>query len=152
MGMKIMNRNLRIIKILIYIIIVCIFAYYMVSNYKLFCIASGSMKPSLNVNDLVVVKENCNYSYGDIITFFDDDFNGYVTHRIIGSENERFITKGDSNNTEDKNKVNTNQIVGKVVFKSSLLGLILYKYRITTMVVLILILFLNKFWREVRNE
>ena len=42
-------------------------------GYTLFEVASGSMKPTLDVNDVIIVKiENDNLKKDDIIAFFND--------------------------------------------------------------------------------
>ncbi len=77
---------------------------------KIFKVASGSMEPTLLVNNLILVKESSKYNIGDIVTYKYDD--SYITHRIVSIDNEEIITKGDANNTED-NPFNKNLIVGK---------------------------------------
>ena len=52
---------------------------------------------------------------------------GYtVIHRIIEKKQKNgefsFITKGDNNNTPDKEEVKENQLIGKVVFKIKYIG------------------------------
>ena len=52
---------------------------------------------------------------------------GYtVVHRIVEKKQKNgdffFITKGDKNNAPDKDEVNENQLIGKVIFKIKYLG------------------------------
>ena len=48
---------------------------------------------------------------GDIITFRQD--NNFITHRVIRIDDEKIITKGDSNTSEDK-PINKNDVLGKI--------------------------------------
>lgn len=133
----------KYLRFILFVIVIIFLMYNFYCNYVMFCVSSGSMYPTLKINDIVIVRKQKQYFIDDIITYFDESFNGYVTHRIIGIENGRFVTKGDSNNVVDKNSVNAEQIVGKVVFKSRSLW-ILYKYRITLIIVISLLLFLER--------
>lgn len=53
-------------------------------GYKTFTIISGSMKPKLNIGDIVVIKEveNEDLEVGDIISFKEQS-TGVITHRIV---------------------------------------------------------------------
>lgn len=82
-------------------------------GYSVFEIASGSMEPVLNVDDLIVVKKSNDIKVGDIVTYIDGK--DFITHRVISVNGIHITTKGDANNSEDVN-VNINNIIGKVVF------------------------------------
>ena len=77
-------------------------------------VMSDSMKPTFEKGDKIVVKKQKDYEVGDIITYIDNDKN-LITHRIIEKYEDGFITKGDNNNTEDKEKVRKNQVLGKII-------------------------------------
>lgn len=81
-------------------------------RYTFYEIATGSMEPTLNVKDFIIVKESDKYSVGDIITYKED--NSYITHRIIKINGDTLVTKGDSNNSEDK-IISKSEVIGKVV-------------------------------------
>ncbi len=88
-------------------------------GYKSYVILSGSMRESIQIQDVVIVKvvEEEELEEGDIISFREDD--SIVTHRIVRIEHEdgikKYITKGDYNNTEDKGIITFSDIEGKVV-------------------------------------
>lgn len=84
-------------------------------GFRTFKIASGSMKPLYDVNDLILVKSKDNYYVNDVVTYTNDS-GEYVTHRIIDKEGNIFTLKGDSNNTVDK-KISEKDIIGKVIYK-----------------------------------
>ena len=62
----------------------------------------GSMRPLININDVIVVKkcEPKEFHEGDIITFMKND--KIISHRIDQiielKDRREFITKGDNNN------------------------------------------------------
>lgn len=103
--------SLLIISIILNLIIL-ISSYIPLFGYRTFEIISGSMKPTIQIEDIVVTKEKDSYKKGDIVTLQDDDI--YYTHRIKEIMNKKVITKGDDNNTVDKEK-NVSQIIGKVI-------------------------------------
>lgn len=84
-------------------------------GYTFFEVASGSMKPTLKINDVILVKiGKDNLHKGDIIAFYGDD--AIITHRILFIDDDyKVITvKGDNNNVVDKPIV-IDQVIGKIV-------------------------------------
>lgn len=114
-----------------------------------FMIESGSMKPEIQIGEIVVVLKTKEYRKNDIITYLVNN-SYFITHRIIELKEEGFITKGDYNNIEDKNIVKIEDIKGKVIFHSRLLGIIL-KYKIYILLILILLLVYVSFKPEVKG-
>lgn len=93
-------------------------------GFRVYKIGSGSMYPYLKVNDIIVVKKSNFYNIDDVITYTSND-GTTVTHRIISIDGDNILTKGDANNTNDK-EINKNKIVGKLVFKISNMGFVYY--------------------------
>ena len=93
---------------------------------KMYVIISGSMKPELEIGDVVIVKDvdAKELKEGDIISFRKGQT--VVTHRItqvIEDENgKQFRTKGDNNNTEDIENITEKEIEGKVIKNVSSIG------------------------------
>ena len=88
----------------------------------------GSMQPTININDVIIVKD-CDIKelkIDDIITFNKDK--KIISHRIIKKieKNDKFffLTQGDNNNIEDKGLIEEKQIYGKVIFKIPKVGII----------------------------
>lgn len=86
----------------------------------------GSMSPTLEINDVILVKE-CDIEElkkDDIITFTKEEKT--ISHRIIEIEkNENdivFVTKGDQNEINDEGTVSEEQIYGKYIGKISKIG------------------------------
>lgn len=108
------------------------------------------MMPEIQVGEIVFVINQKQYQEKDIITYQTED--GYfITHRILKQTSIGYITKGDFNNTEDELIVKSEQIKGKVIFHSKLLGKI-YQYRYYLMVIAGLLLLYKKRRSYVHQE
>lgn len=81
-------------------------------GYSPFEVKSGSMSPTINKSDMVIVKLTKNIKKNDIITFKVDS--SYVTHRVTDIKENSIVTKGDYNNYEDKT-ISKKYLVGKVI-------------------------------------
>ena len=81
-------------------------------GYTLFEVQSGSMSPTINVDDMLLVKITNDIKKGDIITYKNEE--NFITHRVIEANGDKIITKGDSNNSEDK-IINKDAVLGKIV-------------------------------------
>ena len=90
-------------------------------GYTAFEVASGSMKPTLDINDVIIIKiGNENIKKDDIIAFEYE--NSIITHRVVFIDGDSIVVKGDNNNTVDK-PIKKEQIIGVMVKKYSHLGL-----------------------------
>lgn len=89
-------------------------------GYKVYSVLTGSMNPTIEPGGLIIIKEVSaqNVKEGDVITFGSASTDNVTTHRVIGIENNngiKFITKGDANNVQDPNPVDSKLLIGKVV-------------------------------------
>ena len=101
-------------------------------------VVTGSMSPAIEPGDLVVCRRAADYAVGDVITFHSGA--SLVTHRIVGSTPDSYITQGDANNVADADPVPRGAVVGKVVFTVPKLGIFIEKLRTPLgMTVLVLI-------------
>jgi len=103
-------------------------------GYSVLHIKSGSMEPSIMTGDIILVRQTDpdDLEVGDVITFRMWVESGgvsmltTVTHRIQSAtgegENRTFTTKGDANNVADAWTVTADQLVGRYVRRSVLLG------------------------------
>ena len=94
-------------------------------GYKPLIVLSGSMSPTFNYGDLIIIKDvdTNTLKKGDIISFTDSKkYN--TTHRISNISNIKgcFETKGDANNVKDIGIVCTKDIQGKYLMKIVGLG------------------------------
>ncbi len=78
-------------------------------------VASGSMSPALEVDDLILIHAQDDYAPGDVITFSSGS--NLVTHRIMAKTEAGFVTQGDAKNTSDLERVSLEHVVGKVVWR-----------------------------------
>lgn len=107
-------------------------------GFGILIVNSGSMNPEISVGELIIIKEKDSYKVGDIVTISVD--NEYlVTHRIIDVKDNKYITKGDNNNCIDEKDIEYQEIEGKVIFHSKLLGKV-YQFRYYLIILFILIL------------
>jgi len=81
-------------------------------GYSLFEVGTGSMLPTIEIGDVVITKITKDVEENDIIVYIEDD--DIITHRLIEKNEERLITRGDANNSDDK-PIEENMIIGKVV-------------------------------------
>ena len=112
--------------LILYVVFICVqrlSGNNTVFGFRLFTVATGSMKGVYNVNDVIAVKDfdNKKLKVGDDIAFIGNRGgleNKLVTHRIIKIEEESngriFTTKGVKNSVEDPS-ITESQILGKVV-------------------------------------
>ena len=113
-------------------------------GYRVFEVASGSMEPTLQINDVLLVKVNeQDLKNEDIIAYKEKDKDSIITHRIIKIDNEDIIVKGDANNTVDS-PIKKDQVIGKVVKVFPHLGIwkkILTEPKILILIFITLLLF-----------
>ena len=84
-------------------------------------ILTGSMEPTLNINDFVIMKKPNSIKVGNIVSYKVNNSDNEVLHRVIKVNNNEIITKGDANNTEDQ-AINKNQVTGIYICKIKFLG------------------------------
>ena len=139
-----MKKNI----ILFFIICIIIFLAYQ-SHIKLYQIQSGSMLPKLQIGEIIILLEQENYKIDDIITYRVEN-SYFITHRIVQITDEGYITKGDANNAEDETVVKQEQIQGKVIFQSKLLGKIYY-YRYYLLAICIFFIMIQTIYHKLKN-
>ena len=85
-------------------------------GYSSLVIISGSMSGTMEVDDLIIIKDKKEYKIGDIVTFMKEGDKAPTTHRIIlYDEQGNYITKGDANNVRDAVAVSKEEIFGEVI-------------------------------------
>lgn len=132
-ALKIIKKVLDILLITIALLFIVGFIIFKAMGLSLFIVYSGSMEPTISVDDIVIVKPISinEVEEKDIITYIDkhEDLKNkeeyknknledtYVTHRVVkidGTGNEIKLTmQGDANNTIDAIKVTKDNIYGK---------------------------------------
>jgi len=149
--MKTIKKIIRVIIATIIILIVALNVYNFINlkilnkdlstifGYSTLEVVSGSMKPTIEVGELIVIDTNeKNYKKDDIVTFYD--VNGaFVTHRIVSIDEDKMITKGDNNDSKD-DPTDVDKIVGKYVCKIPFLGAVLSVIQKPVILFLILVI------------
>jgi len=147
-----MKKLKKVLKIIITILLVLILIYNFynfislkvikkdlatVGGYSLLEVVSTSMEPTIKKGDLIIINtRNKNYYANNIVTYYDEE-NNFVTHRIVKIKDEEVVTKGDNNDSEDK-EISIDKIVGKYVFKIAYLGTI---FRVMRNPIVLIIIF-----------
>lgn len=99
-----------------------------IGGYCPLIVLTDSMLPEISSGDLIICQELDpeDVKVGDVISFFDPAGNGtsVVTHRVLEIVQEdgqiKWLTKGDNNNTEDKELVPAGNLVG--IYRSRVAG------------------------------
>lgn len=130
-----MKRLLKVIRILFVTILTLtllmnlynIFSQVVLKNdlpkifgYSRVAIISGSMSPTIETGDLIIIREASSYQADDIVTFRSGS--SLITHRIISIADGKAVTKGDFNNVADKGTVRLSDIEGKMVLRIPRMG------------------------------
>ena len=137
------------------------------TEYPLLAVASGSMTPTLNVGDLIVVQGgleapyneiDVGYTNGTIIVFQGDPIGKageLIVHRAVKKDRNPqnsvwyFTTHGDNNPTGSEERFSEEYLVGKVVGYIPLIGhiplFVREPYGMAIIIVLMLILIFAEF-------
>ena len=81
-------------------------------GYTFFEVATGSMSPTMEIGDVVIVKITKQVEQNDIIVYIDGK--NIITHRLIEINDKELIAKGDANNSEDK-PIQQEMLLGEVI-------------------------------------
>lgn len=124
--------------------------YVNIGGYSFFEVISGSMSPTINVGDIIIVKLNDYFEQNDIIIYKSE--NSMITHRVISIEKNKIITKGDSNNTEDS-LIEKQDVIGKVIQIIPKVGtiksiLMTPQVILGILLIIIAIIVIKKVWRK----
>lgn len=128
---KVLKITLDVI-IIIAIVLLCIyFLLRFLGVVDIYKVETGSMEEKIHTGDYILIYKKGNYKVGDVVTYEIDGYN--VTHRIIDNDDDVFTTKGDANNTPDK-EINKDSIIGKVIYHGGLLNFLIdFKFAIATL-------------------
>lgn len=126
MKFKKILKNTIILFLIIILIEICYLKFvkkeYLVKifGFSFLCVTTGSMEPTIDSGELIVIREKNKYIKNDIVTYLDKD--GFlITHRIVNISKDKVNTKGDNNNLIDP-EIQIKDIQGKVILHSKLLG------------------------------
>lgn len=82
-------------------------------------VSSDSMEPAIDRGDGYVLVPAGQVEAGDVITFYSETRDVYVTHRVVRDTDDGFVTQGDNNPTPDQAAglppVDRDRVVGEVL-------------------------------------
>ena len=114
-------------------------------------VLSGSMEPTLSVNDLIVVRASDEYAVGDVIVY--QSGSNLIIHRIVRLDGDSIVTQGDANNVEDA-PVSPAAVKGRLAFSVPAIGVLVRCMQSTPAALLLVVLIvclLNRSWRRERE-
>ena len=89
-------------------------------GFRFYTVTTPSMGQTLPVGTFIAVQPASQYTTGDIISFTEHGRS--YTHRIVGKDDEGFITRGDLNSVDDPWRISQGQITGSVRWSAWYLG------------------------------
>jgi len=102
-----------------------IFKNFYPFGIKTAIVLTGSMEPTLNIDDFVILRElKGRVNVNDIVSYKRPGEKNEVLHRVVRVDKNIVITKGDANNKED-DPIDVMQITGVYVRKVKYLGKII---------------------------
>ena len=136
--------------VLVFLIIIgALIAFSMLpikNNYQVLTVMSGSMKPTIPVGSVIVIKPVAEYKVDNIVTFKTPGSTkkkDFTTHRIKEIKGENgvvtYVTRGDANEDSDREYIEKDSILGKELFAVSLIGYLIGYIKTLPGLVLIII-------------
>ena len=133
-----MSKIIKTISNIVLVIVIIILSSYLILKFTnkmtIYKVLTNSMETGIHAGDYIVITKSKEYKKGDVITYINED--GYfITHRIIKIKDNKVITKGDANNTEDE-AIDITDIKGKLVYKGKILNFIMnFRYIIVALII-----------------
>lgn len=114
--MKVLKKIFSILANVCYIgisiyILVCL---PMLFGYKPLVVLSGSMEPTYKVGAIIYYESFDEIKKDDVIVFSNSD-DSFVTHRVVELKDDKYVTKGDANESVDAELVEVHNIKGKAI-------------------------------------
>lgn len=109
----------------IVLVFACLAFFYFVMDYRAYFVRSESMKPIINMGDLVIVAPTGSSLTGQIepgmiITYSLNK--ALITHRVVSVNGDSLVTKGDASEERDPRSVSLSQVKGSYLFKIPYIG------------------------------
>jgi len=119
---KILSRSVLTVLVLI---IAALALMYISPGYNLYLVRSESMRPAINIGDLIITGPmngpiNGEVKPGTIITY--EYSNELVTHRVRSIDGKTVVTKGDATEDPDPWSVAMSDVRGVYLFKIPFMG------------------------------
>ena len=144
--MKVIQKTVNIISVLVIAAAAALFVQFLF-GIRPYVVMSGSMEPAIQTGAVVFVDTKVKapaYAVGDIIIFPRGD--NTVSHRIVGEEDDAYITKGDANAMVDAYRLPKGEAGGRVLYSVPYAGYAIVALRsptgIAAMVFFVLLYFI----------
>ena len=120
-----MKIFVRTVSIILGLLVAALLFVLFSPGYGLYFVRSESMKPAINMGDLVITGPAGagGIKPGTVITF--ESGKNLVTHRVFSIDNNTLITKGDANEDPDTVPVTAADVKGVVLFKIPFIGFLI---------------------------
>lgn len=102
--------NLCYVGISVYLLV----ALPILFGYKPLVVLSGSMEPTYKTGAIIYYEASNDIKKGDVIVFESGD-DSFVTHRVDNIVDNKYVTKGDANETVDAELIEIQSIKGKAI-------------------------------------
>jgi signal peptidase I len=136
----------------------------LLGNYQTRIVMSGSMEPAIQTGSVVLINTDKSainqLEPGDIITYFSESgTDNTTTHRVNKVKGSSVITKGDANNTIDREPIGQDQIIGTVTQSLPYAGYIAntvftrtgYIMLLAIPATIVILIELRNIWRELKD-
>ena len=115
-------------------------------------VLTGSMEPTLKVNELVFIVKADDFKEGDIVVYQKD--NQLIIHRIIMINDDMVVTQGDNNDVPD-DPIPLDSLKGKLKFSIPFIGILVRAIRSVPGVIIILVLaffLMHRSWQKEKSD
>ena len=130
---KIYKLFVNVLFIIIIALLLIYFVFRVTDKVEIYRVKTGSMEEKIHVGDYIMIYRKDNYKVGEIVTYISND--GFITHRIIRKNGNKVVTKGDANNSEDK-EILASTIIGEAILVGGVLNVVInYKYVIVCILI-----------------
>jgi signal peptidase len=120
------RRGLQVVLWIVLFGFVALVGLSRVTPYEALVVRSGSMEPTFATGSIVIVDRAARSpTVGAIVSFREPD-GSVVTHRIVGIEAGRLVTRGDSNHSVDAIRRPAASVYGTMVLSLPLVGYVVH--------------------------
>jgi signal peptidase I len=81
-----------------------------------------SMEPKLHRGDLAVLLPSSSYRVGDVVGYRNRQLDRTLLHRIVRRDGDRYVMKGDNNDSVDAYEATSEDLVGRMWFRAPAVG------------------------------
>jgi signal peptidase len=97
-----------------------------VTPFEVLVVRSGSMQPAISTGGIVIVDRGAHSPPILAIASFREPDGSIVTHRVVGMDGSRFITRGDANDANDSVHRPIASVYGTVVLSLPFVGYLIH--------------------------